>query len=307
MKRYERDRFVFAALLSLALHSLIFLLLFILALLGLLNLNATPPAQPDPVVLELTPPPQPRPQPPPQPEPEPQQQPEQQQPPPPSQDPVTYVENDEADGEKPEEGFFAERDSRSAAPDPSGAGVAPDAEREIRQAEGSREDPSGSTRPLSGDAPLADAPGQKVFSKNALTGSPDADARRPVPEPKEGEVPIADPRGAHEMGTFRLSTMDWNYVPWMEAFKSRLMYLWSAPAAYYMGLIDGYTVIRFRVSRDGQLVRYEVLEHHGHETLQESSVNAIESVFPFRPLPADFPDSYLDITGTLIYPGYRQR
>ena len=72
-------------------------------------------------------------------------------------------------------------------------------------------------------------------------------------------------------------------------------------------LIYGYTKIRFSISKNGQLLNYEVLEHRGHESLQVSSENAIKSSFPFKPLPQNFPEETLTITANLIYPNLRER
>jgi outer membrane biosynthesis protein TonB len=74
-----------------------------------------------------------------------------------------------------------------------------------------------------------------------------------------------------------------------------------------LGLIHGYTTIRFSISKGGDLIEYAVLEHKGHESLEQSSINAIKSSFPFKPLPARFPDEKLTITARLIYPNLRER
>ncbi len=105
-----------------------------------------------------------------------------------------------------------------------------------------------------------------------------------------------------------LSTYAWKWAPYINAFKRKLYTVWFTPAAYHrLGLIYGYTVVQFSISRDGQLVDYKVLEHTGHESLEKSSVNAITAVFPFKPLPANFPEEYLTITARMIYPNLRQR
>ena len=45
----------------------------------------------------------------------------------------------------------------------------------------------------------------------------------------------------------------------------------------------------------------EVLEYIGHKTLMETSVRAIEVSAPFKPLPVDFPEDYLEITAQFYY------
>ena len=111
-----------------------------------------------------------------------------------------------------------------------------------------------------------------------------------------------------QLGDLSLSTYAWEWAPYINALKRKLSQVWFAPAAYNrLGLIHGYTVIQFSISKEGYLLEYTVLEHKGHESLELSSINAIKSSFPFKPLPANFPDEYLTIIARLIYPNLRER
>jgi outer membrane biosynthesis protein TonB len=112
---------------------------------------------------------------------------------------------------------------------------------------------------------------------------------------------------ADQLGDLSLSTYAWEWAPYINALKKKLRQVWFAPAAYYrLGLIYGYTVIVFTISREGKILKYKVLEHKGHESLENSSVNAINALFPFKPLPAHFPEETLTITARLIYPNLRE-
>ncbi len=113
---------------------------------------------------------------------------------------------------------------------------------------------------------------------------------------------------ADQVGDMSLSTYAWEWAPYINALKRKLYSVWFTPAAYHrLGLIYGHTVIQFQISGDGHLIGFEVLEHNGHESLEQSSINAINSVFPFKPLPATFPEENLTITARLIYPNLRRR
>jgi len=165
----------------------------------------------------------------------------------------------------------------------------------------------------------------KKFSKDMLAlnkSGPDAESFFSTKEPDAGRTDensqeqqettnnIYDQKkfSADQLGSFSLSTYEWEWAPYINAMKRKLQQVWFAPAAYYrLGLIYGYTVIRYKVSKDGNLIGYEVLEHKGHESLRQSSINAIESLFPFKPLPANFPENTLTITAQLIYPNLRER
>ncbi len=106
-----------------------------------------------------------------------------------------------------------------------------------------------------------------------------------------------------EVGALSLSTYKWEWAPYVSAFKHKLYQVWFAPPAYYqLGLIHGYTLIRFTIDRDGQLIDFKVLKQVGHKSLEVASTEAIKAVFPFLPLPEDFPEENLTITAKLIYP-----
>jgi outer membrane biosynthesis protein TonB len=68
-----------------------------------------------------------------------------------------------------------------------------------------------------------------------------------------------------------------------------------------MGIISGRTVLRFRIKRDGNLSHLQLLGYEGHKSLMETSMRAVQVSAPFRPLPKDFPEEYLEITYTFEY------
>jgi len=111
-----------------------------------------------------------------------------------------------------------------------------------------------------------------------------------------------------EMGALTLSTYKWAWAPYINAMKSKLERVWFPPTAYYqLGLIHGYTVIKYTINRKGEILGMTVLDHQGHESLRKSSTNAIEALFPFFPLPDNFPEQTLTITAKLVYPDLRSR
>ena len=149
----------------------------------------------------------------------------------------------------------------------------------------------------------------RSFSRSALTGkSEDSMVKGEEKDENLGET-SRRPQGfdADLVGDFALSTYEWDWAPYWLEFKRRLNRVWYAPPAYYeLGLIHGHTILRFKVSREGNISDLEVLRQVGHSSLEHSSVNAIEAVFPFRPLPSSFPDEYLEVTIKMIYPDLRE-
>lgn len=148
------------------------------------------------------------------------------------------------------------------------------------------------------------------FDRSALTGKsepPKIDEATQSGETR-GETSHR-PKGfnADLVGDFALSTYEWEWAPYWLAFKRKLNRVWYAPPAYYeLGLIYGHTILRFKISRDGNISDLEVLRQVGHSSLQMSSVSAIQAVFPFLPLPSNFPDEYLEVTVKMIYPNLRE-
>ena len=149
----------------------------------------------------------------------------------------------------------------------------------------------------------------RSFSRSALTGkSEDNIVKGEEKEESLGET-SRRPQGfdADLVGDFALSTYEWDWAPYWLEFKRKLNRVWYAPPAYYeLGLIHGHTILRFKVSREGNISDLQVLRQVGHSSLEHSSVNAIEAVFPFRPLPSSFPDEYLEVTVKMIYPNLRE-
>jgi outer membrane biosynthesis protein TonB len=84
--------------------------------------------------------------------------------------------------------------------------------------------------------------------------------------------------------------------------RHRIKQHWLPPMAFTaLGAIHGYTKINFRIYPDGRMEALSVVEELGHESLHRASANAIKGAAPFRPLPDDFPEEYLDITFGFYY------
>jgi hypothetical protein len=104
------------------------------------------------------------------------------------------------------------------------------------------------------------------------------------------------------VGGFSINTTAWDFAPYLLDLKQRIKQHWIPPLAFTaLGAIHGYTKINFRIYPDGRMEALDVVETRGHESLHRSSMNAIKGAAPFRPLPKDFPEDYLDITFGFYY------
>ena len=106
---------------------------------------------------------------------------------------------------------------------------------------------------------------------------------------------------ALERGGLQLSTYAWDYAPYMQYLKRHIDRHISPPRAFQLGIIDGTIRVKFRIWRDGRLEGPELIDYEGHNLLRDTSLKAVELSAPFKALPPDFPDEYLEIVGTFEY------
>jgi outer membrane biosynthesis protein TonB len=104
------------------------------------------------------------------------------------------------------------------------------------------------------------------------------------------------------IGGIQLSTTEWDFAPYLLDLKRRIKQKWIPPIAFTaLGAIHGYTWVRFRIYPDGHMEDMSVVETEGHDSLHRSSGNAIKGAAPFRKLPGDFPDPFLEIEFGFYY------
>lgn len=108
--------------------------------------------------------------------------------------------------------------------------------------------------------------------------------------------------GTPEIGSFSFNTYAWDFAPYLLALRDKIQRnIFPPPAFTKMGIISGETIVRFRIYPGGEVSNVEVLDYRGHRSLMLTSVNAVKFAAPFRPLPEDFPEEYLEVTGRFSY------
>lgn len=107
---------------------------------------------------------------------------------------------------------------------------------------------------------------------------------------------------ALDFGGVSFNTYDWEFAPYMLALKRKVRRnIYPPPAFTQLGMISGTTVLRFKIYPDGQLKDLTVLGYEGHESLMQTSNTAVEISAPFPPLPANFPEPFLEVTFRFLY------
>jgi hypothetical protein len=165
----------------------------------------------------------------------------------------------------------------------------------------------------SGERPTLRSTGDAVgeLVRAQPDASPQSEAQR-APIAGSGEQMFEQPdaermgSGVELFGDVRLSTVAWEFAPWLQRFRAALLRNWQAPYAFHLGLIHGQQRIRVEVGRDGALLALTLLSNEGHESLQSASLAAFRAAAPYAPLPDHFPDERLVMHWTLIYPNAKR-
>jgi len=107
---------------------------------------------------------------------------------------------------------------------------------------------------------------------------------------------------AEDMGGLSFNTYNWDFAPYLLMLKNQIQKNIFPPVAFsQLGLIDGETLVRFKIYPNGQMRDLVVLKYVGHESLKDTSYKAVEISAPFPQLPKDFPEPFLEITGKFMY------
>ena len=105
-----------------------------------------------------------------------------------------------------------------------------------------------------------------------------------------------------DSGGLSFNTYNWDFAPYMLELKERIRRNIFPPLAFsQLGMIDGDTLLRFKIYPNGELRDLELLAYQGHRSLMETSTMAIKVSAPFRKLPGDFPEPYLEVTAKFTF------
>ncbi len=107
---------------------------------------------------------------------------------------------------------------------------------------------------------------------------------------------------AKENGGISFNTYEWEFAPYMLELKRKVQKNIHPPYAFtHLGLIDGNTLVRFKIYPDGSLQDLKIIGSDAHQSLDVTSENAIKFSAPFAPLPKNFPEPYLEVTALFAY------
>jgi hypothetical protein len=168
--------------------------------------------------------------------------------------------------------------------------------------------PEAETRPSPSELPEAKGETSRDREMAGADTRPEAE-RAPAPaarKPLQLDLPRVPHRQldgrAAEDGGLSFNTYEWDFAPYMLALKQRIGRNIFPPLAFSkLAMIDGDTLLRFKIYPDGRLADLELLGYKGHHSLMETSRFAVTASAPFPGLPADFPKNYLEVTARFSY------
>jgi periplasmic protein TonB len=104
-----------------------------------------------------------------------------------------------------------------------------------------------------------------------------------------------------------LDTTETQYASYFARIKHQIELVWTYPSEAAQRGINGRLTLRFRISKDGNLVSARVVDKSGHEILDYAAIKAVKEAAPFYPFPANIKKKRLSILATFIYsPTYGQ-
>jgi len=142
----------------------------------------------------------------------------------------------------------------------------------------------------------------KQFSRSVLLGGTQVNPSPIIPQSSDDATYRNLEFSSKDLGGVTLNTYAWEFAPYILEMKRKLRQnIYPPPAFMRLGLIQGETILRFKVMPNGEMQDLETLGHNGHPSLKETSLNAVKNSSPFKTLPGGFPEKYLELTWKFIY------
>ena len=97
--------------------------------------------------------------------------------------------------------------------------------------------------------------------------------------------------------SIKLSTYDWRYAPYVSYLKERIEFSVVPSPGFKLGLVEGRIWARFKILRSGKIFDHQFLDAAGNPLKRDRWTRGVNVHQEARPLPEDFPEDYLEVTG----------
>lgn len=102
-----------------------------------------------------------------------------------------------------------------------------------------------------------------------------------------------------------LDTRESKYASYFARIKHQIERVWTYPYEAVQRGVSGEATLRFRISKEGNLMGVVLIDKSGHEILDFAAVKAVKEAAPFYPFPVTIKKNSLAILATFIYtPAY---
>lgn len=115
-----------------------------------------------------------------------------------------------------------------------------------------------------------------------------------------GKLARANPQPQQDDGV-TFDTKEFKYLSYMQRLKEKIESVWRYPPLAAQRGISGDLRIRFVIKKNGQLADVQILRTSGHKMLDDAALKAIKDAEPYWPLPNEWNQDTLTITGHFIY------
>ena len=157
--------------------------------------------------------------------------------------------------------------------------------------------PDGTKKPPVEQEPVESAPSQSFGTGGslALLDGFDAekyasfDTRNPSLEDSDDEESIS------------LDTRETKYASYFARIKNQIELVWVYPSEAAQRGVSGKLTLRFKISKDGNLLGIRLIEGSRYEVLDLAAIKAIKEAAPFYPFPLTIKKKKLSILATFVY------
>ncbi|MBI5050352.1 MAG: energy transducer TonB [Nitrospirae bacterium] len=105
----------------------------------------------------------------------------------------------------------------------------------------------------------------------------------------------------HKERELTFDTSELKHRGYMRMLREKIENIWKYPLEAARFGISGDLYIKFFIKKDGRLADVEMMRTSGHKDLDEAAIKAVKDAQPYWPLPEDWDEDVLEITGHFFY------
>jgi len=98
-----------------------------------------------------------------------------------------------------------------------------------------------------------------------------------------------------------LNTTEAKYISYFNRIKHQIERAWRYPSQAAQRRLSGQLTLKFKISRDGNLLGVSLVDNSGFEILDRAAIKAVKEASPYYPFPVTIPKKKLSILATFIY------